>query len=96
MKYQFINIQHFLGTGFICCMSIILRSRNCLLFSVCLTIYTSAFLSHTQSDSVGLKGSLELGLTASIPLFYMVDRLLLQQHPRWKIDDKVLLLLKLI
>ncbi len=94
MKYQIINIEHFLGEGFICCMSIALRSRNCLLFSVCLTIYTSAGLSHTERDGVGVKGSLETGMTASLPLLYRVDRLLSQQHQWWKIDDMALLLLK--
>lgn len=63
-------------------------------FSVCLTIYTSAGLSHTERDSVGVK-SVEMGLTASLPLLHRVDRLLLQQHQWWKIDDMVLLLLKL-
>ncbi len=75
-------------------MSTALWSRSCLLFPVCLTIYTSAVLSHTERDSVGVKGSLEMGMTASLPLLYRVDRLLLQQHQWWKIDDVALLLLK--
>lgn len=57
--------------------------------------YISAGLSHTDRMSVGVKGSVDVGLTASQPLLYWVDRLLLQQHHWWKMDDVVLLLLKL-
>lgn len=96
MKYQIINIQHFLGARLLyAARQLLCGAGNGLLFSVCLTIYTSAAgLSHTEGDSVGVKGSLEMGLTASLPLLYRVDRLLLRQHHRRKIDDMVQLLLK--
>ena len=58
-------------------------------------LYISRSESHTQRDGVGVEGSLEMGLTASLPLLYRVDRLLLQQHQWCKMDDMVLLLLKL-
>lgn len=95
MKYQIINIQHFLGARLLyAARQLLCGAGNGLLFSVCLTIYTSAAgLSHTEGDSVGVKGSLEMGLTASLPLLYRVDRLLLRQNHRRKIDDMVQLLL---
>lgn len=44
---------------------------------------------------MGVKGSVEIGLTASLPRLYRVDRLLLLQHQWWKLDDMILFLLKL-
>lgn len=57
-------------------------------------LYISAGLSHSDRMSVGVEGSVDMGLTASQPLLHWVDRLLLQQHQWWKMDDAVLLLLK--
>lgn len=56
-------------------------------------LYISRSESHTHRYGVGVKGSAEMGLAASPPLLYRVDRLLLQQHQWWKIDDTVVLLL---
>lgn len=84
MSYRTINIEHFLGVGLTqyapCQFQCV--QQDSLLFSVCLSIYTAAALSH----SVGGQAS----VAASTALFYGMDRLLLQQHHCWKMDGMVL------
>lgn len=89
MRHYVINIPHFLDEGFQWCMPIAVWCRNSLLFSACLIIYTSAGLTHTQRVSVGVQGSVEMGVCSSNLCFIRVDGLLLQQDPWWRMDAVV-------